>query len=142
MESISQLLDLKGHNVWSVASQDQVFDAIRVMAEKGVGALLVMDNNRLVGIVSERDYARKVIMVGKSSKSTQVVEIMTTDPVSVTPHQSVDECLAIMTARGFRHLPVVDGDEVVGVLSLGDLVRSIIDDQKHQINSLESYISG
>ena len=142
MESISQLLDLKGHNVWSVASQDQVFDAIRVMAEKGVGALLVMDNNRLVGIVSERDYARKVILIGKSSKSTQVAEIMTTDPVSVTPHQSVDECLAIMTARGFRHLPVVDGDEVVGVLSLGDLVRSIIDDQKHQINSLESYISG
>ena len=142
MESISQLLDLKGHNVWSVASQDQVFDAIRVMAEKGVGALLVMDNNRLVGIVSERDYARKVILVGKSSKSTQVAEIMTADPVSVTPHQSVDECLAIMTARGFRHLPVVDGDEVVGVLSLGDLVRSIIEDQKHQINSLESYISG
>jgi CBS domain-containing protein len=142
MESISQLLDLKGHNVWSVASQDQVFDAIRVMAEKGVGALLVMDNNRLVGIVSERDYARKVILVGKSSKSTQVAEIMTTDPVSVTPHQSIDECLAIMTARGFRHLPVVDGDEVVGVLSLGDLVRSIIEDQKHQINSLESYISG
>ena len=101
-----------------------------------------MDNNRLVGIVSARDYARKVILIGKSSKSTQVAEIMTTDPVSVTPHQSVDECLAIMTARGFRHLPVVDGDDVVGVGSLGDRVRSIIDDQKHQINSLESYISG
>ena len=142
MESISQLLDLKGHNVWSVAPQDQVFEAIRVMAEKGVGALLVIDNDRLVGIVSERDYARKVILVGKSSKSTHVEEIMTADPVTVTPRQSVDECLSIMTARKFRHLPVVDGDELVGVLSLGDLVKSIIEDQKHQIDSLEHYISG
>lgn len=142
MESISQLLDLKGHNVWSVASQDHVFEAIRVMAEKGVGALLVIDDKRLVGIVSERDYARKVILVGKSSKSTQVSEIMTSEPVTVTPNQSVDDCLSVMTAHGFRHLPVVDGDEVVGVLSLGDLVRSIMDDQKHQISSLEQYISG
>jgi len=142
MESISQLLDLKGHNVWSVKPQDQVFEAIRVMAEKGVGALLVIDNGRLAGIVSERDYARKVILVGKSSKSTHVEDIMTSNPVTVTPQQSVDECLSIMTARRFRHLPVVDGDEVVGVLSLGDLVKSIIDDQKHQIDSLEQYISG
>jgi CBS domain-containing protein len=142
MESISQVLGLKGRNVWSVEPQDQVFEAIRVMAEKGIGALLVIGNDRLVGIVSERDYARKVILKGKSSKSTLVEEIMTADPVTVTPHQSVDDCLSIMTARGFRHLPVVDGDEVVGVLSLGDLVRSIIDDQKHQINSLEQYIAG
>ena len=142
MESISQLLDLKGHDVWSVAPQDQVFEAIRVMAEKGVGALLVIDNDRLTGIVSERDYARKVILVGKSSKSTRVEEIMTANPVTVTPHQSVDECLSIMTNRRFRHLPVLDGNEVVGVLSLGDLVKSIIDDQKHQIDSLEHYISG
>ena len=142
MESIRQLLELKGHDVWSVTPQDQVFEAIRVMAEKGVGALLVMDNKRLAGIVSERDYARKVILLGKSSKSTQVEDIMTVDPVTVTPQQSVDECLSIMTAHRFRHLPVVDGDEVVGVLSLGDLVRSIIDDQKHQIDSLEQYISG
>ena len=142
MESISQLLDLKGHNVWSVAPQDQVFEAIRIMAEKGVGALLVIDNDRLAGIVSERDYARKVILVGKSSKSTHVEEIMTVDPVTVTPHQSVDECLSIMTNRRFRHLPVLDGNDVVGVLSLGDLVKSIIDDQKHQIDSLEQYIAG
>jgi len=142
MESISQLLDLKGHNVWSVAPQDQVFEAIRGMAEKGVGALLVMENGRLAGIVSERDYARKVILVGKSSRSTRVEEIMTVDPVTVTPHQSVDECLSVMTARRFRHLPVVEAGEVVGVLSLGDLVKSIIDDQKHQIDSLEQYISG
>ena len=142
MESISQLLELKGHNVWSVGPEDQVFEAIRIMAEKAVGALLVIIDGRLVGIVSERDYARKVILEGKSSKSTKVAEIMTKNPVSVGPGQSIDECLSIMTAHGFRHLPVLDGDEVVGVLSLGDLVKSIIEDQQHQIDSLEHYISG
>jgi len=142
MESIRQLLEVKGHEVWTVRPDDHVFEAIRVMAEKGVGALLVCDGKRLAGIVSERDYARKVILVGKSSKSTQVKDFMTTDPVTVTPGESVDDCLSIMTTRHFRHLPVVDGDEVVGVLSLGDLVRSIIDDQKHLINSLEQYIAG
>jgi CBS domain-containing protein len=142
METISQLLDHKGHDVWSVRSDDQVIDAIRVMAEKGVGALVVIDDGKMVGIVSERDYARKVILQGRSSRSTAVAEIMTADVISADPLQSVDDCLALMSKHKFRHLPVVSGSgELVGVLSLGDLVKSVIDDQKHQIQSLETYIS-
>lgn len=141
MQTISQLLDEKGHQVWSVTPDDPVFEAIRVMAEKGIGALMVMEAGRLVGVVSERDYARKVILKGRSSKSTPVREIMTTRVITVPPRDSVERCLGVMTKNKVRHLPVVDGDEVVGVLSIGDLVASIIDDQRHQIESLEQYIT-
>ena len=142
MESISQLLHHKGLEIWSIGPDEFVFEAIRVMAEKTIGALIVIDDGRMVGIVSERDYARKVIIQGKASKTTPVSEIMTSKLVTVTPHQSVDDCMSIMTARRVRHLPVVDGDELVGVLSLGDLVKSIIDDKQHTIEDLQHYISG
>ncbi len=141
MQTISQLLDEKGHQVWSVAPDDPVFEAIRVMAEKGIGALMVIDAGKLVGVVSERDYARKVILKGRSSKNTPVSEIMTTEVISVSLHVGVERCLGVMTKNKVRHLPVVDGNDVVGVLSIGDLVASIIDDQRHQIESLEQYIT-
>ena len=142
MESINQLLHQKGLEIWSIGPDEFVFEAIRLMAEKTIGALIVIDDGRMVGIVSERDYARKVILQGKASKTTPVSEIMTSKLVTVTTHQSVDDCMSIMTARKVRHLPVVDGDELVGVLSLGDLVKSIIDDKQHTIEDLQHYISG
>lgn len=142
MQTITQLLDRKGREVWSIAPDDQVFDAIHLMAEKGIGALVVMQGERLAGIISERDYARKVILKGRSSKSTQVGDIMTAEVISVDVHQSTDECLSIMTEHRIRHLPVVDGDRVVGVLSIGDLVKAKMEDQRAQIESLEQYIAG
>lgn len=142
MHTISQLLDEKGRDVWSVAPQTQVFDAIRLMADKGIGALLVMDEERLVGVISERDYARKVILEGRSSRSTPVSEIMTTTVVAVDLHKSVDDCLSIMSRKRIRHLPVVENGRVEGVLSIGDLVKVKLADQEHQIESLEQYIAG
>ncbi|MDJ0655034.1 MAG: CBS domain-containing protein [Xanthomonadales bacterium] len=142
METINQLLDEKGHEVFAVSPESPVYDAIEMMADKGVGALLVMEGDNLAGVVSERDYARKVILKGKSSRSTQVRDIMTAEVVSVSPHDTVDQCLAVMTQNKIRHLPVLEDGGVVGVLSIGDLVKSVIDDQKHQIQSLEQYISG
>lgn len=142
MHSIHQVLEEKGYDIYAVPPSTSVYRAIEFMSAKGVGALLVMDGEHLVGIISERDYARKVILQGRSSRETNVAEIMTADVVTVDPHRSVDECLALITHRRIRHLPVIDGGRVIGVLSIGDLVRAKIADQESQIRNLENYISG
>jgi len=140
MATAAQLLKLKGHTVHSVEPGAPVLEAIRRMAEHGVGALLVMQGARLVGIVSERDYARKVILKGRSSSETAVEQIMSTPVLTVPPDRSVHECMQIMTDRRVRHLPVLDGTRVLGVLSIGDLVRSVLEEQRQTIEQLEHYI--
>ncbi len=142
MTMLSQLLDLKGREIHSVAPETVVIDAIRTMAEKYVGALLVMEHGRLVGIVSERDYARKVVLRGRSSDSTAVREIMTATVVTITPEGTVDDAMRLMTEHRIRHLPVVRSANVVGVVSIGDLVKSVIEEQRHTIEDLRSYIHG
>jgi CBS domain-containing protein len=142
MQTVSQLLRVKGSEVFSVAPQDSVLHAIEVMATRHVGALLVMSQGSLIGIISERDYARKVILKNRSSHDTPVSDIMTSPAVSVTPEDTVHNCMQIMTERRFRHLPVVKGGRVVGMLSIGDLVKAVIQDQTEQIEQLERYIAG
>ncbi len=141
MTLVKQILDSKGRDVWFVTPEDSVFEVIKMMAEKGVGALLVMDGDTLRGIVSERDYARKVILQGKSSRSTPVKEIMTGEVITTDPGQSIDVCMEMRTAKRIRPLPVVENDRVDGILSIGDLVKSKIADQQFQIEQLENYIS-
>ena len=142
MKLVQHLLDSKGSEIISIVEDASVFDAIKLMAERGVGSLLVMDGDELKGIVTERDYARKVIIKGRSSESTQVREIMTTDLVTTTGAQTVNECMTTMSEKRIRHLPVMSGSEVVGLISIGDLVQAIISDQQEEIEQLESYISG
>ncbi|UCG24034.1 MAG: CBS domain-containing protein [Chloroflexota bacterium] len=142
MTSIRQLLDKKGRNVWSTSPEASVYDALLLLAEKNIGALLVLQDGELAGIVSERDYARKVILHGKASMETQVKEIMTEEVIIVDPQKSVKEALALMTDKHIRHLPVIEGTQIVGLVSIGDLVKSIIADQELMISQLEQYISG
>ena len=142
MKTVDQLLETKGRVVVSVSPEAKVIDALRVMAEREIGAVLVVDNDRLVGVMSERDYARKVILKGKSSQDTYVREIMTERVVYVRPQQTVPECMALMTNKRVRHLPVLEGDRLVGVLSLGDLVKETISEQQFIIQQLENYIRG
>jgi len=140
MLSVQQLLDQKPKGIYSVGPGDPVLTAIKKMAEHHVGALLVMTGDKLVGIVSERDYARKVVLLGRSSEETRVEAIMTAKVVSVTPKQDAHDCMRLMTDMRIRHLPVVSGDRVLGVLSIGDLVRAVIEEQERTIADLESYI--
>lgn len=140
MKTVRQILDEKGHQVWSTTPEALVFDALALMMEKDIGALPVVKNGKLVGIFSERDYARKVILQGKSSMKTMVSEIMTPHVVYATPEQTYEQCLALMAARRVRHLPVLERDQIVGVLSIGDLVDAIIRDQRGMIEQLEQYI--
>jgi len=142
MTTAAQILEGKGHAVWSVAPDAFVYEALKLMAEKNVGALVVLEGNELKGIFSERDYARKVILAGKSSREITVEEIMSPAVITVRPHQSVEECMALMTDKRIRHLPVVEGSRLVGVISIGDAVKAIISEREFTIEQLQSYIRG
>ena len=142
MKLVKHLLEAKGSNIISIQPDASVLDAIKLMAEKGIGSLVVTEGEALQGIVTERDYARKVIIKGRASDSTKISEIMTADVVTASSDQSVNQCMAIMTERKCRHLPVVDDGQLVGMISIGDLVQAIISDQAEEIEQLEHYISG
>ncbi len=142
MISLKQFLEYKGSELWSVTSNTAVIDALKKMAEKNIGALLVIDEGRLVGIISERDYARKVALQGKMSKDTPVKDIMTERVLYVRPDESVEDCMALMTDKHFRHLPVIEDGKILGMISIGDVVRIVISKQKFIIAQLENYISG
>ncbi|WP_036139996.1 CBS domain-containing protein [Luteibacter sp. 9135] len=142
MQQVRHLLEGKGKAVFAVAPEASVYDAVRQMAEKNVGALVVMQGDTLVGIVSERDYARKVILKDRSSRDTPVAEIMTASVITVSVDATVDECMRLCTDGRLRHLPVIDGEAMVGIVSIGDLVKAVISEQKETINQLESYITG
>lgn len=142
MKPVIELLRVKGHQYWSVTPDTAVFDALKLMAEKNIGALLVLEGDVLVGLLSERDYARKVILKGKSSKDTPVKEIMSEKVMYVEPEQTVEECMALMTDKRVRYLPVIEGDKLIGIISIGDVVKAIISEQEFIIEQLEHYISG
>jgi CBS domain-containing protein len=142
VETVRSILKTKGNNVWSLSPDASVYDAIALMAEKGVGALVVLVQGKLEGVISERDYARKVILKGHSSKEMHVHEIMTRSVITVTCEHTVAECMRIMTDHRVRHLPVLDGEELAGVVSIGDIVRAIISAQADTIKHLSSYITG
>jgi CBS domain-containing protein len=142
MKPITHLLAEKGGGFWSVSPEATVYQALELMAVRNVGAVLVMEGERLAGIFSERDYARKVALEGRSSKDTLVRDIMTTKVVCVTPTQSVEDCMALMTDKRIRHLPVIDGETVLGIISVGDVVKAVISEQTFTISQLEHYITG
>jgi CBS domain-containing protein len=141
VDTVRLVLKGKGQKVWQISPDACVYDAIEIMADKYVGALLVISDGKLVGVVSERDYARKVILQGKSSKQTQVKEIMTSPAIFVTPEQTVQDCMRIMTDKRIRHLPVVKDEEILGVVSIGDLVKWMISAQQQTISELHNYIT-
>ena len=140
--TIREILHHKGGTTWTVSPETTVFDAIKLMAEKNIGALLVLKQNRLAGIISERDYTRKVVLLGRSSKDTLVNQILSGEVVQVTPEHTVDQCLRLMTEHRVRHLPVVENGKLIDIISIGDLVRWIIATQRMTIEQLEKYIAG
>ena len=140
--SINEILDHKGATVWTIAPDATVFEAIQLMSDKNIGALLVTEHGKLIGIISERDYTRKVALKGKSSKELKVREIIPDRVFSVTPQHTIEECMRLMTERRVRHLPVLAGEKIIGVVSIGDLVNWIISAQSTTIRQLETYISG
>lgn len=142
MDTVRQLLNSKGAEVWSVAPDDTVFHSLEIMAEKNVGALPVVQEGQLVGIFSERDYARKVILLGRSSKSTAVSELMTTKVFHVKPRRSIRDCMQLMTTRHIRHLPVLELGKLMGIITIGDVVKSLLSEQTRTIQNLETYIAG
>ena len=142
MQTVRQLLGTKSPEIHAVAPDSAVIDAIRLMAEKGIGAVLVMDGARLAGILSERDYARKIVLRHRSSRDTPVAAIMTAEVVTVTPADTVEDCLQLVTDRRIRHLPVVEGGAMLGVISIGDLVKSVIEQQRRELGQLQQYIVG
>ena len=141
-ETIASILKLKGQEIWSVTPDATVYDSIALMAQRDVGAVLVISEGKLIGIISERDYARKVVLENRSSRVTRVREIMTPDPVTACPENTVEECMTIMTQYRIRHLPVLDRTNLVGIVSIGDLVKATIADQAHTIDQLQTYIGG
>jgi CBS domain-containing protein len=142
MGTVREILDAKGHEVYSIAPDRMVYDAILMMADKEIGALLVMDRDKLAGIVTERDYARKIVLTGRSSRETPVRDVMTTRVLCARPDQTIEECMALMTDKRSRHLPIVDHKRVVGVVSIGDLVKAVIREQRFVIEQLQLYITG
>jgi CBS domain-containing protein len=141
MRTVRQLLEAKPHSTFSIHPDAPVIDALRLMAEHGIGAVLVMEGPRLVGILSERDYARKVVLHGRTSADTPVRDIMSTDVVTTAPNDSVDHCMQVVTHRRIRHLPVLDNGSVVGIISIGDLVKAVIEDQQVELDQLQRYIA-
>lgn len=142
MATVSDMLRTKGYDIWSVTPDTMVYDALRLMADKNIGAVLVMKAENLVGILSERDYARKVVLLGKSAMDTPAGAIMTDRVICVRPEESAEQCMALMTEKKVRHLPVLKDDELLGVISIGDVVKAIIPEQEFIIEQLEHYIRG
>jgi CBS domain-containing protein len=142
MYTVRHLLQQKGSTVWSIAPQASVYDALQLMADKNIGALLVMDKNKVVGMFTERDYARKVVLQGRSSKTTTVGELETTHVLYVNPDDSIENCMALMTEKRLRHLPVMENEELVGLVSIGDIVKAVISEREFTIRELERYITG
>jgi len=142
MLRVKDVLESKSKDIWSVSPKETAYNALKILAEKGIGALMVIEDEKLVGIFSERDYARKVILKGKSSRETLVGELMTTEVYSISPDKSVEECLALLTAIHCRHLPVFAHNKLIGVVTTGDIANAIITEQKINIHDLENYITG
>jgi CBS domain-containing protein len=142
MKTVERLLEVKGYDIWSITPNASVYEAVKLMADKAIGALLVLESGNLVGIISERDCTRRVILKERAPKDTLVREIMTPDVISVRPGQTVEECMALVTAKRIRHLPVLAGDQLMGIVSIGDLVKEVISQQEFMIQQLENYIKG
>jgi CBS domain-containing protein len=142
MTTVKSILQSKGSDIWSTAPDILVFDALKVMAEKNIGALLVMESDRLIGIFSERDYARKIALKGETSHNTLVRNVMTAEVISVTPDQHIENCMALMSDNHIRHLPVLDNNKLIGLISIGDVVKALISQHESTIKQLENYITG
>ncbi|RKR81631.1 CBS domain protein [Mucilaginibacter gracilis] len=141
MKKIRNILENKGHQVYSVTPETSVYDALQIMMEKNISSLLIMENEILEGIFTERDYARKLVLMGRSSKETRIADIMTANLLTITPSETIDHCMEVMSTYKIRHLPVIDNNRVTGMVSIGDVVKFIIEDQKRTIQQLESYIA-
>lgn len=142
MKTVERLLEVKGYDIWSITPDASVYEAVKLMADKAIGALLVLESGKWVGIISERDCARRVILQERAPKDTLVREIMTSDVITVRPDQTVEECMALVTAKRIRHLPVLADGQLMGIVSIGDLVKGIISEQEFMIQQLENYIQG